>query len=89
MDLDRNYCHGRVWTLGKDSDLRLVGLSCEESVRISSRTHYWLFYCHISEAYQGHVSTATLLLKRIAWNTMRLFRPEPFKLVSLKYHMLF
>lgn len=57
MDLDRNYGHGNLWALGKDCDLRLVGLLCEESVTIISRTH-WLFYCRISEACQGHVSSA-------------------------------
>lgn len=56
MDLGRIYCHGRVWVLGKDCDLRLVGLLCEEGVKIISRTH-WLFYCHISEACQGHASS--------------------------------
>lgn len=57
MDLDGNYCHGKVWALDKDCDLRLVGLLCEESVKIISRTH-WLFYWQISEACQGHVYSA-------------------------------
>lgn len=57
MDLDRNYCHDRVWALSKDCDLRLVGLLCEEGVKIISRTH-WLFCCHIFETCQGHVSSA-------------------------------
>lgn len=57
MDLDRNYCYGRVWALGKDCDLRLLRPLCEEGVKIIiSRTH-WLFYCHISEACQGHTSS--------------------------------
>lgn len=60
MNLGRNYCHGRMWTLGKDCDLRLVGLLCEEGVKIIiSRTH-WLFHCHISEACLGHTSSSEL-----------------------------
>lgn len=75
MDLNSNYCHGgcRLWVkIYCNCDLRLVGLLHYEYVKVIWKTYYWLFYCNIFVVCQGHISSATLPLKWVAWGTTRL-----------------
>lgn len=73
MDLNSNYCPGgcRLWVkIYCNCDLRLVGLLHDECVKAIWKTYYRLFYCSIFVACQGHISSATLPLKRVARGTI-------------------